>query len=554
MTARIYASFGAYGRPSDDERAVLALADEFRAKLAALYQDRHRATVDYRDARYPALWAAMVEHERLYHVVAEVEKRIKAHHSEVRDRNAVPPELAEKLREVREQRKQCAATLKTERAAWSAHLKAFGAWWKSAADWKNVKSLDARRAAYAALEPPEELADYCRLHVDLDLRERELYREFQAAGLHSAIRAEIVEATQPKFKKDGPGMRYFYGRKPEPRPWRKLTLQFVGGAKWSEVLAGEVPGLAATQIYTNHPSGGEESVVEISQQIGTADHPRRITYRMKLDKPLPEDAVLRRWTLAVDERGKRIVLPLLADVPSKPEGGGSFGYRLRWSVVPGGVLIAEFRGDHVCEDLILPKWLVEKRMSRAEAQIYADNRANDVLERVGVNRSKRPGALHGVAALEQWCAEHPEATREGNELDVLRRELARADKASKSAAACIEDIYRSTAAKVCRLHATVHHPEIDLAKIKRYDTRDLLRDDVLPPESRTILHAVAPGKLRAAIEGYGLARAEVPPELPGDARNTDLFTSYVAKLGTKTGRKESAPCRRSQSAAVAVGG
>ncbi len=545
MPVRVFASLGVYDQPSDDERNVLLLADKFRGRLAEVLQARHQAVTDYRNAHYPELWEALVETERLYFRIGEIEKRIKAHHSEVRDRNAVPPEMETELKDARAARSAALAAVKTGRAAWSAHLKAFGQWWKNAAEWHKIKSLDVRRKAYAALNPPEELAEYCALHVASDLQERELSREFQERGLHSAIRSEIVEATQPKLKKDGPGIRYRYGRKPEPRPWRKLTIILAGGAAWTDVLAGAVPGLSAKTVYVNHPAGGDEAVLEVEQQIGTADFPRRIVYRMKLDKPLPEGAVVNRWSLVIRENGKREAMPLLADVPAKRSGVAAFGYNLRWTVRPEGIEIAEFRGAHVNERLILPIWLVLKRMALQHRQAVCDGLANDALERVGISRSKKPGSLHGVSALEAYVVEHPTATREGNVLDALRRDLRRADRASKSAAKCIQDVYRSTAAKVCRLHAEVRHPEIDLSKIKRYDTRDLLREDVLPPESRTILQAVAPGKLREAVRMYGLTSVEESPDVPASAPETDLFTSYVNSLGTKTGTRPSGTNRRS---------
>jgi len=546
MATKVISTFGVYGRPSDDEIEVLSLADDFRAALCAIYHRRHRATVDYRDRKFPAIWAAMVEHERLYAVIAEIEKRIKASHSDKRDRNYVAPEDEAALREARDARAELGKQLKTLRAEWSAHLKAFGQWWKNAADWKNVKSLEARRAAYAGLEFPEEFAEWGAIHCELDLAERDLYRAYQARGLHSAIRAEIVESSKPKLKKDGPGMRYFYGRKPEPKPWQKLTLQFVGGATWAELVTG-TPSLRITPIYTNHPAGGAETVVEITQQIGTADHPRTITYRAKIDRPIDDDNRFQRWTLAVRDNGKRELLPLAADQPDKPAGNaGAFGYRLRWTVRAEGVEVAKFAGDRINESLILPRWLVAKRMATMDAQAATDNSANDLLESRGISRSKKPGSLHGVEALRKYCVDHPTDSAAGNRLDLFDRQLRRAAKDTASAIRCIEDIYRVTASRVCKLHGAVWHPPIDLAKVKRYDTRDLLREDVLPPESRTILAAVAPGKLRAAIAAWGLASSEVEPELPADARETDVVMGYVRSLGVKTGTKPQQSCRRSQ--------
>jgi len=88
---------------------------------------------------------------------------------------------------------------------------------------------------------------------------------------------------------------------------------------------------------------------------------------------------------------------------------------------------------------------------------------------------------------------------------------------------------------------------IDLKRIKRYDTRDLLQEDKMPPASREILFAVAPGKLKEMIESSDLVASDKVIEVhPEDARETDLFTSYIRKLGDATGPKTNLDNRRSQ--------
>lgn len=58
-------SFGCFGvyhqHTVPTERAVLAVADEFREALCALYQQRHETHVQLRDRLCPELFAAMVE-------------------------------------------------------------------------------------------------------------------------------------------------------------------------------------------------------------------------------------------------------------------------------------------------------------------------------------------------------------------------------------------------------------------------------------------------------------------------------------------------------------
>lgn len=544
MPTRVYATFGVYGRPSEDEQQVLELADEFRLALANLLHRRHRAVTDYRDEHFPELWAAMTEFERWRARIYEIEKAIKAYHSEVRDRNAVTEAQSAELIAARDQRSRWLEAIRAHREDWYTHLRAFSTWWGAAADWKNVKSLARRREAYASLRPPPQFASYCAIHQQLDLEERELSRAYQDRGLHSAIRAEIVEATQQKFGETGPGMRYWYGERPTPKPWRKLTLQFSGGVRWRDVLDNNVIGLTATPIYTNHPAGGAETVYEITQQIGTRELPHTVSYSVKLDKPIPDESVIQRWSL-VNDKGRRSIMPIIKDIPPKRQGDGTFEYTLSWSQRPNGVEIAQFVGEHVQESLVLPTWLVAKRMSYAAAQQACDNRANDFLETRGISRSKRPGSRHGVIALGDYFSEHPTDLTAGNLLDTLQGELRRTSKAAASALRCIEDIYRSTAAKVCRLHAAVFHPAVPLQRAKRYAKRDLLKRDPMTKEERELLHAMAPGKLRAAVAAYGLASGTVRPERPYRP-DTDLFTTYVNTLGRTTGTKTRQPCRRSQ--------
>lgn len=78
MSTQALATFGVYGRASDDEIRILVLADDFRSDLCAIHQERHEATTNYRNARFPLLWAALVEWESVGAQIASVEKRIKA--------------------------------------------------------------------------------------------------------------------------------------------------------------------------------------------------------------------------------------------------------------------------------------------------------------------------------------------------------------------------------------------------------------------------------------------------------------------------------------------
>ena len=109
MNTQALATFGVYRQASGDELSVLELANEFRQRLCALQYAKYCAEVDYRNSHYPNLYAALIRSEQLYFRIAELERRIKAHHSEVRDRNAVPEELRAELETARHQRQAARA-------------------------------------------------------------------------------------------------------------------------------------------------------------------------------------------------------------------------------------------------------------------------------------------------------------------------------------------------------------------------------------------------------------------------------------------------------------
>ena len=528
------------------ESSVLAVADEFRRELCAIYQERANAVVDLRNRLYPSLFAALVEWEAAKAAVWIIEREIKAHHSEVRDRNAVTPEMEDRLAAARERVTAAAKSVKTERAVWSTLLREFSAWWRGLADWKNVKDLGKRKLLYAAIVPPAPLADYAALWMAFDLRERDLYRAFEPR-LHPAIRAEIVESSRPKLTKDAPGMRYFYGRRPEIKPWQKLSLQFVGGLTWEQVLAGESRALRAEPFRVKADGSG---AYKVWQQIGTAKNPQVVGYVLNVDKPFPADAVIQWWALCVRPGGKREVVPIVKLTDgAKPQGSGVLSYRLCWTRRKDGVEVARFWGDHVNERLVLSNRLLANRMAVKDAQQECDGRANGLLSSRGA--APPAGGKQGVEALAVYCHQHLSDVGAGNLLDECQRAVAAALKTSQRAARSIEDIYRLVASRVCQRHSALAAQEIDLRRIKRYDTRDLLREDVLPLKSREIMHAAAPGKLKALLNGYGLASSDVAPPEPGDARGTDLFTSYVASLGSRSRSNRGGNLARSQRASVA---
>lgn len=542
---------------------MLSAASEYRNELADLYHRRHQRTIELRDEHHPELFAAMVARERAAAKIFEIERRVKAHHSEVRNRNAVPPELRDSLEHERSALKAARAAYAAASGPWKLAFRARADYWAGLADWKNVKDRAKRAALYESIEWPLDAEAYQaaldakgraydvselrpalvaalgRMTMELDLAERRLDAQY-AAALHSAIRAEIKEACQPKLSKTGPGTRYLYGRPPENRPWEKLSLHFPGGLSVADALAGKSRQLQITQL--------DQSLYEVVQQIGTAAEPRRLRYVIARGE-LPPEAVIMRWSHVTRERitrgGSRVyrryVTPVCAGLAARDVGSGVVQYRLRWTRTRAGVHVATFwDAEGYYERLIVPQWIVERIAAVSDQQAIWDARANALLDATGVNR----GRLQGVEALAKHADVGPDARQL---LDEAQRALQLAANDARRARGCIEEIYRVAAARLRTRYAAVRHDEIDLAKLKRYDTRDLLREDKLPPASRETLHAVSPGKLRQLLKQSGLAAsdADLPPP-PDDARESDLLTSYVRSLGVKTGRRESVVPGRSQ--------
>ena len=576
--------YGVRSRLPDDVDDVLELADEFRRAYCQLQQQRHNRFIELRNAHFPELLTALERHELAKAVCYRLDAEIKAHHSEVRDRNAVTDELRTALIEAREERSAAQAAAKIARQPWFAVQRAFACAWSRLADWQQVKSLEKRRELYqtvslptkreefaalaaeiqrrtdaakapqkrrkSAAQPPfdastftpETVAAYADIWREMDLQERELSVEYQRRGLHSAIRGEIVEASQPKTGPTAPGMWYRYGRTPEPRPWRKLSLHFSGGLTIEKATQGQ-PNFAV-----DWTPGDRLAIVR--QQIGTRTVPRMIEYSMRMHRLWPDDAVLKRWTLCIERETvlhinlagqRRFVQRLRATVQpvattatrEKPRGDGVLSYRLKCSVVDGGVRVAEFAGTHVRESLVIPTWLFSEIFCDAAAQRRCDEQANGLLAMRAVE-----GKLTGVAALQKYVDDRPADSAAVTLLEDCDRALYLARRRSRRGRRRLADLYANVAAKVCRLHDYVIHDDLDLASVKRYDTRDLLRIDRLPVTTRTLLQAASPGKLRLAIQRYGLPTAEAPTELPTEVRDdTDVIARYVARLRPPTRRQ-----------------
>lgn len=584
--------FGVYCEAGRPERDVLELADEYRLGLCQHHWQELRETTAFRNRLVPGIERLEWQLDAVGLVIWTIERDIKRHHSDVRDRNAVTDEQREALAAARERRQGYSAALREKRERWAAFLATYKASWNQLADWKNVKSLerreemyrdpdwgraldDARRTLEAAandesLDPREReaarkryekcdwsvspalLAEYGAIVMPHDLARRQLSREYQDRGLHSGIRGEIDPASRPKRGKDGPGIRYNCKAFEPPAPWRKLVVQFPGGLTVADAAAGRSRMLRIER-------GENPRIVRVYQRITGGASPVEIDYLVKVHRTLRLDDVIMRWALVIDQRQDRTPdgywkrtahVTLQHDLPSKHQAGGPPLYcRLRWTVRRAGVEVAEFWSERVHERLILPHWLVDRRILLAETQAAVDRRANDLLEQHGVTVSGRQST--GLAALQDHLREHPDEELQRN-LGFLERRVHRARQVQRWSISTITKIYETVAYRLAAIHGAVWIKPLDLATVKRYNTRDLLREDRIPRDSRKVLAACAPGRLKDRLLKAMPASDEAEPPEPDAARGSDVFTSYVALLGARGGCWSRSGSRRSHGRAEVV--
>lgn len=542
MSTRVLAQFGVHRLRPNQVADILARANRFRRILCRVYQARHDREIRIRNEFFPEILRAMSEYEALGYRCWELDTEIKKHHSDVRNRNAVLQEQKVTLKALRRQHAIAKDRVKVLRLPWFAAQKEFEKRYAAAADWKNVKTLSRRIQLYRRMDL-EGLSPaayrYGQMFLASDIREKYLGVIYQGRGLHSAIRGEIVKASQPKKKRTGPGMRYHYRQRPEPKVWEKISIAFLKGLTLTQLLTG-VPGLRISRVTAGYAT--------VRQQIGTEEHPRMIEYPIRIHRDFPPDTQLQRWTLCVRTenvlvvtknnprpklcpRYRATVLPIMqSETFEKPKGTGLLTYELSW--LPGlrGVTVATFRGDHVHETLVLPQALVDRRMQFKVIQQDCDDRCNTFLTEHGA--TPQPGERQGYMALIDWCRRHINDNEAANLYDVCTIRLGVALRDRRQSIRCIVKLYEGVVLRVCREHGVVVHEDKDHAKDKRYDTRDLLKQNAPTQSSRELRAAVAPGKLKQLLEGYGLVtREEIPADFTGIARNTDLFTSYVAAAG-----------------------
>lgn len=581
--------FGILAEAGRDERTLLLLAGSYRLALYQSHLAEHRARIEFRNEQFPDLWNALIEWERWKAECYRIEERIKAYHSEVRNRNAVRPEDEESLREARECRQAAYTHVRSGRKLWSRFLATYKAAFHAAGTWKNVKTLGRREAQYRDLDwakllseaqrrkqadidaadseadrekmqkrydavewgtDPDLLAEYAAIVLHHDLERRKLSREYQGRGLSSGTRGEIDAATKPKLSKSGPGTRYAYhaGRRDLPKPWRKLVLQFAGGLNVADALSGRSKQLRMRP----HP---RKNSYRVTQQLGTKDDPCEVEYVLRAHRPLLPGDVIQRWSLVIEQRAddtddgrwrREAHVTLQRDLPPKSKGTAILNCRLRWTRRSAGIEVAEFTSPQVNESLVIPNWLLDRRLIASQTQAVLDGRANQLLTDRGVDG-------RGLESLNDWIRKTDGDDETLRFARKARRRMRRARNIERWSIRTIESIYRTVVYRLAARHGTLQLAELDLAESARYDTRDLLKEDKLPKASRTLRQAVAPGKLKAWLQSALPASGEVSGELPGVARNSDVFTSYVASLGPKGGCWSRCGSDRSRDGAEVLG-
>lgn len=576
MPTKILAAFGVRGKLPVEVDEVLALANEYRDALVSLHHERHCRMIDLRNDYIDGLYDAMVALEFTNAKISEVEKRIKAHHSDVRDRNSVLWPDGEELVDLRALRVRQLALVKSLRLKWYATERAFKLFWTTVAEWKNIKTLAKRRDLYDSITLPESADEYTALAPDdkpldaalvnieaverfaslwmeFDMRQRELSQEYQSRGLHSAIRGEIVDASKPAKSLTSPGIMYRYGRPPKPQPWELITQQIVGGATWESILKG-TPQLSARLI--------RGTLYEITQQIGTASDPRLIAYRVNVDKAFPSDCRVNRWSLVVRYEKQLVhtksgtiterlwqratVNPTIVyDEPSPDTSGPVLRYRLSWTRLTEGVKVAHFWSDGINESIVLPWELVKRRMNLKDVQQASDKAANNLLSFRGI--TPQPNCKQGFDALVVYCEDNPDDPEALNLMDLCVHANGVARRVAQRATRTIAKIYETVAHRLSETHGSIVHDSLPLAKLKKYDARDLLQSDPLPYGSREVLFAVAPGRFREKLKQCGLiASTEAMGEMPDAARESSELTTYVLNASRGTGRRRSRNRGRSQ--------
>jgi hypothetical protein len=537
-TTQCLAKFGVFNKSSSREREILDLATEFKEALAESHWNEHRATVDFSYEYIPSLFPEMIEANRLGILAHACEEEIKGENIKQRTRNSKTP-LREKLSKLKDQKKAAWSRVKELRKGFYALQKSFR---EALANhkppvkdglWKNVKTLDKRQAAYTALldSLTGDLKRYAELKIKFDLERRSLGEKFQGLGLHSDIRIEIVDSVEPKLpSKDGPGMVYAYGEFPEVSPVRKLTIQLKGGGKTLEQLLAGAETQIKLELVSERVKGRMdrvESIYRVRQQIGNTAQPCTLAYKVKVHREFPRNAIIKRWSLCVDDLGRRYVTPIIDADHTKRIGDGYVAFDLGFRAHGEGLKVCYFLGDGIHEELVLPGWLVNKFRAVYSMQSVMDLKAEVFLSSRGIEPPSGP-RKNPIKTVESMALEATDTAAQ-NFMDEYHLHENRRLKMWRSAIRARQNIYEHAAECVRRRHS---HIILDTIEIKAMMARKQVEDTT--PELQKIIRQnrqiASIGSLFALLKKSGLTTIEVSV---GETSRTCPHCGHVNKPSQK---------------------
>lgn len=607
---------------NDNFSSLLDLANEFKQEAVELSHDRHVQEICLRNTYFPALWNSLRDREYAKVGVWRAKQELAKHDMLIGAAKKAVKELKmqgascrrakdrEGMEAVRNEAEMADKSLQEAKANKEAAIKilniAESRCSQIAVDWEPLKASQAkmksdRESRKAELKrlgivgpndkrrhdvPVPQYTDGTYENAVTAMFEKfysdqkELSARYQKLGLHSTIRAEILDAiADMTFTCDPlkPG---------DIAPHSSLSVQIKAKSGHSaptfdELMAGSY-GLAIQYVGSGTGKNNDCHLYHIRQDVGTRDVPRVAEYDMLLHRPIPANASMQRWTLVLGE--KPYVTVMIGKTVVACESKTSYvtnDYSTGRQVAGGGLLVCHFLGEHINEPVYLPGWLVEKFQRVDELDEMLAESAGDLLKSLGLSeRDHKITTIRNSSSQFSECADW---------LSRFDRTWNARNKMLKQARGCRDAIFHTVAARVSKLHTHLIEDPIDLAELKRNKTRDRRRDHDLSDRNRRNFQIAAPGELRRILRETNLDRSiKITTEHSSRtcpncghvnaesaktkliecemcrgfwdrdsegacvehlarggvdhgkllvARNTDVITTYIASLGQKTGPK-----------------
>lgn len=551
-----WAKCGVRGFATKAEKKMLALATEYKQRLAELHYWQHCAEIEARNRLFPELWTALTRFEIARAAQRDCESAIKRENSDSAFKhknsnkkgralkNKTHEQLFAELKRLKtvvssrhevvvQERQKYNAVKKSIEAAIEATIlpphvlsmletndeqkEAKKAAKKKFRDslFKNVKGIEKKRKVYSdilsRIDDPV-VRELKTIEWDADLEMKRLNKEYQDRGLNSGTRGDIDVAVKPKTKKDGPGMKYVCGEFPQVEPVNTLTVQFGDGGVTQEKLLGgkgKVTMVPATQRQRVRKDYSETNAQKkftefgVRQQIGTDKLPVFAEYRVNVHKPLPEDIIIQQWKLCFDEFDKRSVSLIVShkDGFQKKTGEGTFtvdsGHKTQEC---GGIKVADFLGDNVNEKLILPSWLVKAFNEVHDRAAEIDESAKQFLEHRAIKiRKNRPQAIQKIAK------DKPDDGEANAWVAWYTRVWAQRNRKWRRLIRIRNKIFENAVARLRATHSHYIQDNVSYSKMSRNATRDVTDESAkLNTIARRNRQIAAPGTLLEMLKKSGL--------------------------------------------------